>query len=103
MDVLQFKTPPLIWSIIELTRKVHGASVMTRQGATRGQIAGPMKLWGSVGDGVFEAARSLDPLRSAQLLRSAVNTDRRSKSGIGNDVRSLEALTVLVADTMGRG
>ncbi len=103
IEVSQVSTTPMMWSVIELLRKVHAASVLMRQGVSRGQLAGPLKLWGSVGDGIIAAGKLLEPAQAAQLLRQAVQTDRRTKSGFGNDVRSLESLTVLVADTMGRG
>lgn len=103
IDISQVQTAPMMWSVIDLARKLHGASAMLAQGAGRGQISGPMKLWGTVGEAVLQAAGRLTPGQAAQVLRQAVNTDRRTKSGIGDETRSLEALTVSVADTMSRG
>ena len=103
IEVSQVQTTPMMWSVVDLLRKVHAASAGLRQGMSKGQLFKPLKLWGSVGDAIMNAAKQLEPAEAAQLLRQAVQADRRIKSGFGNDVRSLEALTVFVADTMGRG
>lgn len=103
MDISQVDSVPLMWSVIDLMRKVHGASALIRQGAGFGEISKTYRLWGPAAQRVMDVARALEPDEAAQLLRLAIETDRRSKSGTGDDVRSLEALSVLVADTMGRG
>lgn len=103
MDISQAAPQQLMWSVIDLAKQVHGASAMLRQGASYGEITKYYKLWGPSAGRIMDVARALELDEAAQLLRTAIETDRRSKSGTGDDVRSLEALSVLVADTMGRG
>jgi len=101
MEVSQAAPQQLMWAVIDILRKVHSAGELQKQGVPRGMIVKDLRLFGAVGNMAMDHGRRLDAQQSAQLLREAIETDRRNKSGVGDNVRSLEALSVLVADTMG--
>lgn len=89
----------LSWSLVDLARKLHAASRLIRQGMNPGLINKHLKLWGHGANLVHSAARSGSPTRFAQLLREAILTDRRIKSG-HHPRRTLEGLIVLLADSV---
>ena len=91
----------ITWSISDLLRKLHTASQLLRRGASSGQVVREIRLWGTESDAVMNAARRLEPQRIAQLLREFLNADRRTKTGIGKAARTLEAMAVQIADTLG--
>lgn len=91
------------WSIMDLMRKLHGASQLLEQGQQPFQINKQLKLWGDSAQVILGAARRLSPQAAADLLDRAVKMDRNNKSGVGNPQRSLEVLAMEIADTIGRG
>jgi len=100
MDVSKQDVVPLTWSAGDFLRKVHAASVGIRQGIPSNALFGQLKLWGNSGQAVIDWGRRLEPSAVAQLLQAAVDADRRSKSGLGEPVRNLEALMVTIADSV---
>ena len=100
-QVSQAPAELLFWSLMDLARKLHAASRLLREGQSPGAIRGPLRLFGESELLILGAARALEPARAAQLLHAAVDADRRRKWGIGDEARSLEALTVQIADTIG--
>jgi DNA polymerase-3 subunit delta len=88
------------WAVTDFVRKLHAGSQLFRRGVDSGRVAKEIKLWGEGRNRILSLAGSIDPARLAQLLRTCIETDWRSKSGIGQGPRSLEALTVLVTDSM---
>jgi DNA polymerase-3 subunit delta len=92
---------PVTWTILDVLRRVHGAARLMAEGVPAGAVAGRLNLkWGEPKDEILAAARHLGADAAAQLLQHAVTTDMRTKSGFGDPVRTLEALTVLVTDTL---
>ena len=69
-------------------------------GMPAGAIAKELKLWGPDRDVILRLANRIEPARLAQLLRSAIDSDRRTKRGIGRPARTLEVLAVEIADTV---
>jgi DNA polymerase-3 subunit delta len=103
VDVSRHAAVPLMWSACELMRKVHAASRLIRQGVPSGSLFGALKLWGGSGNAVIEWGQRLSPDQAAQLLQAAIDADRRSKSGLGEPQRNLEALMVTIADEVHSG
>ncbi len=86
------------WSVLELVRKVHDASLMRAAGEGDSAIAKALKLWGESLSAVLTASHRVSPVRAAQLLQSAIAADRRMKNGQSPDPeRALEALSVQIA------
>ncbi|MHC4909871.1 MAG: DNA polymerase III subunit delta [Planctomycetota bacterium] len=89
------------WAITDLLRKLHAASRLLEEGTPPTAVSKSLRLFGDSQRLILGAARRRSPARYAQLLRAAIETDWRTKRGIGDPVRSLEALSVSVADTIG--
>lgn len=98
---LRVDAVPIHWAVCDLLRKLHAAARMTEQGSGPSEISSALKLWGAEKDIILRLARGGDADRFAQLLQQALETDRKVKSGLANDVRSLEGLVVIVADSIG--
>ena len=89
-----------MWAITDLLRRLHTAAQLLRQGQDPPAVARDLRLWGDTRNAILTAARRTDPSRFAQLLQAAIDADQRTKSGFGKASRNLEALTVLVTDTI---
>jgi DNA polymerase III subunit delta len=100
MDISRQPTELITWAICDLLRKLHTASQLVQQGVNTGAIIGKLKLFGESKDAIMTAARRCEPARFAAMLDLAVRTDQRNKSGTGDPIRSLEALTLQIADSM---
>jgi DNA polymerase-3 subunit delta len=88
------------WAVTDLVRKLHTASHLSREGVDDQAIARELRLWGDSRRQVLGGARRATPRALAQLLQECIDTDRRAKRGVGAPLRSLEALTVRVTDTI---
>ena len=100
LDISQVEKVVIMWAIADLIRKLHAGAQLARQGAPSSAIAGQLRLFGSARNAILEAVRREDPGVFAQLLRDALNTDRKVKTGLADAERSLEGLTVLLTDTI---
>jgi len=93
----------LVWSTIDLVRKMHDAAALAAQGESDGAIAKQLKLWGDGAAVVLRCARSVPLARAAALLQAAVAADRRMKRGLSPEPsRAIEALAVQVSAGFGR-
>lgn len=101
MDVSRHNEVPLMWGVIDLTRKLYASSKLMRQGMDDYTVAQQIGLWGESRGPILRAAKKIDSHQLAQLLRNAVMTDKKNKSGMANPRRSLEVLTMHIADTIG--
>jgi DNA polymerase-3 subunit delta len=100
LDVSRLDGVVVMWAIADLLRKMHAASRLIRQGVREAAFVRPMRLAWAPGDRILEAARRADPERIAQLLHETVSADHRWRSGRGDQRRNLEAVTLLVTDTI---
>ncbi len=100
LEVSQLDEVLPMWAITDLLRRLHTAAQLLRQKQAPPAVARDLRLWGDTGNAILSAARRTDPKRFAQLLQAAIDADQRSKSGFGKASRNLEALTVLVTDTI---
>lgn len=92
---------PVGWALTDLARKLHAAARLRDQGATERDVAQHLRLWGPSARSVPAVAARVGAPRLAALLETCVERDRLNKRGHGRPMRSLEALTVLVSDTIG--
>jgi DNA polymerase-3 subunit delta len=90
----------LNWAVADLLRRLHLMAQLLRQGVRLESRRGELRLFGPEGDRMIALARS-GPARFARLLRQAIESDHRTKSGRGDGRRNLEVLTVRVADSIG--
>lgn len=103
LDVSRQPATLVSYALVDLARKVHGASRAMKQGARREQVLGmkALRLWGSSGHAIVDAAQRTDPEKALGLLRAAVRGDHRSKSGFGEPERTLEMVVLEFAQTLG--
>jgi DNA polymerase III delta subunit len=88
----------ITWAIGDLLSKLHGASVMLRNGANTGEVCRERKIFGPARDSLLAVARRQDPGQLALLMSEVAKADVRTRSGYGNARRTLEGLTVRLAD-----
>ncbi len=101
IEISQAPEQLLIWSIVDLSRKIHDAARLLAEGESEGVVAKQVKLWGPSQGPTLRAARGLGPLRAARLLREAIDLDRRSKSGLAGELpRTLEAFALAMTETL---
>lgn len=91
------QTVVTMWACMDLCRKLHVASQAISQGQSPGAVASTLKLWGPSRDAILATAQRLHPVTASRLLSMAVETDRKSKSGLGQTDRLLERLTLQIA------
>ncbi|MEY5033592.1 MAG: putative polymerase delta subunit [Planctomycetota bacterium] len=102
IEISQAPEQLILWSIVDLARKLHDASRLLADGAPEGVVAKQVKLWGPSMAPTLRAAKSLGPARSARLFREAIDLDRRSKSGLAGELpRTLEAFASGMSRTLG--
>jgi DNA polymerase-3 subunit delta len=103
VEISQGPEQLILWSLVDLARKMHDAARMLAEGADDPSIARQVKLWGPSQAPTLRAARRLGPARAARLFDDAVDLDRRSKSGLAGDLpRTLEGFVARVAAEIGR-
>jgi DNA polymerase-3 subunit delta len=100
VEISQVDPVLISWAVSDLLRKLHTVAQLSRQGGAVRSLSKPLRLWGPTGDRIMEVARRADPGVFARLLDRAVKTDLANKTGRGEPVRNLEALTLQVTDTI---
>lgn len=93
------RQPPTLvsYALVDLSRKVHGAARGMRQGMSAWDLARPLRLWGPSKDAILDAARNLSPARALGLMRFCIDADARQKTGLGEQVRTLERMAVTLS------
>ena len=95
IEISQAPEQLIIWSLVDLARKLHDASRLLAEGAPEQGVSRQVKLWGPSAAPTLRAARALGPRGAARLFDGAVDLDRRSKSGLAGELpRTLEAFVV---------
>jgi DNA polymerase III delta subunit len=101
IEISQAPEQLILWSIVDLARKLHDSSRLLAEGAAEGVVARQVKLWGASMAPTLRAARMLGPARAAHLFREAIDLDRRSKSGLAGELpRTLEAFASGMSRTL---
>ncbi|MEY3021691.1 MAG: hypothetical protein RIS86_889 [Planctomycetota bacterium] len=92
VEISQAPEQLILWSLVDLARKLHDAARMLADGAPDAAVAKQVRLWGPSQAPTLGAARALGPRAAARLFHDAVDLDRRSKSGLAGELpRTLEA------------
>ncbi|MFM9995393.1 MAG: DNA polymerase III subunit delta [Phycisphaerales bacterium] len=85
------------WACVDLARKLHGAARGLEAGMNPGQLRVPLRLWGPSEQAILGAAQRVRPADAAALLREAVESDVRQKTGASDPERALEVLALRFA------
>ena len=101
LEVSRLDKALVMWAISDLLRRLHMAARIVRQGESLHAYFKQLRLFGPEAKRMIEIAQRSEPSRLAKLLHLTVQTDQRNKSGIGDPLRNLEALTLQVTDTIG--
>ncbi len=83
----------LSYALTDLCWKMHAAHRLLKSGSSEKHIASELRIWGSGGREIFNAARRLSPQTSARLLDRCLDVDLRNRSSLGEPQRSLERVT----------
>ncbi|MEM1353634.1 MAG: DNA polymerase III subunit delta [Planctomycetota bacterium] len=89
---------PVMWSVIDLARKLAVASAMKRAGENESAITKAAKVWGPQVRPFMDVVRRLEPTEAAGMLVAALRADARTKTGLGNGRGNLEAICVTLTD-----
>ena len=103
LEVSQAPEQMVIWSMVELARKLHDAARLLSQGEPDFAVGKTLKLWGPAQALILKAARRLSPQRAEELFRTAVGIDVGIRRGVTRDVpRRLQSFTVELTDELTR-
>ena len=80
----------IMWSLIDLLRKLHAASAMLRAGFSTGDVARQQRLFGAGRDGDLGLARSADPAHWSAMLRDTLRRQHAIRSGYGRSEHFLK-------------
>lgn len=97
IDVSRNPVQPVIYSVIDLARKIHGCSAASRAGINPREIFSALKLWGPSGEAIMERGRAIPPPAARALFRDCVEADARLKTGRGEGDLTLERLAIRFA------
>ncbi len=100
IDISQAPRELIMWSMVDLVRKLHTAACLLAQGASPFEAKKQAKMWGPASDAMLESARRQSPRTLAHLLRRALRLDERSKTGLASSDATLEGLAVTLADML---
>ncbi len=98
LDVSHHPPTLVFFAMTDLAKKLHACAHAARSGANFYQIRGPLKLFGSGAERIFETAKRLPPGACRRVLRSCLTMTQRDRTGLGDAARSLERLAVEFAD-----
>lgn len=98
IDLAGHDPVPVMWAVIDLTRKLAVASAMKRAGESESEIARVCKVWGSQIRPFMDVVRGVDPAAAAGMLLGALRADARTKTGLGSARLNLEAICVTLTD-----
>lgn len=86
----------LMWSVVDLTRRLSAAATMFSSGANNSEVRASLKLFGDGGNALMTIAKRRTPTQLADLFTEAVAVDARMRSGMLDGRRGLELLTLRV-------
>ncbi len=96
LDVSKQPRELLMWSVVDLTRRLSAAASMIACGLSSGEIRKSLKLFGDGGNRMLTVAKRRTPAQLADLFTEAVAVDARTRSGFLDGRRGLEVLTLRV-------
>ncbi len=96
LDVSRQPRELLMWSVVDLTRRLSAASSMLQGGNSPAEIRKSLKLFGDGGNRILSIAKQRTPSQLADLFTEAVAVDARTRSGLLDGRRGLELLALRV-------
>ncbi|MDP6541546.1 MAG: DNA polymerase III subunit delta [Phycisphaerales bacterium] len=96
IDISRQPRELLVWSVVDLSRRLAAASAMHASGSSAGDIRRSLKLFGSVGDRVIAVAKRRSPNELANLFTDSVAMDAKMRSGKLDSRRGVELLALQV-------
>lgn len=99
IDLAGHDPVPVTWAVIDLCRKLSVAWAMKASGQSDQAISKAMRLWGGQVRPFMDVVRKLDAASATRLMQLSLESDARTKSGLGQARRNLEALCVSLADS----
>ncbi len=96
LDVSRQPKELLMWSVVDLTRRLSAAATMFTNGATANDVRKSLKLFGDGGNRLMTVAKHRTPEQLANLFTDAVAIDARTRSGTLDSRRGLESLALMV-------
>lgn len=90
----------VLWSLVDLLRKLHAASAMLRSGCSTNDIARQQRLFGAGRDRILALARAGEPATWSTLLRDTLRRQHSIRTGYGRSERTLEGITIRIADRL---
>lgn len=100
LDVSREPAQKIAYSVLDLARKLHGATAALKAGANPQEVASKMKLWGPSRDAVLGFARNGSPTRTLAALRASVTLDKRAKSGFCDAETAVEGMVLALSQTI---
>lgn len=98
LDLAGHDPVPVMWAAMDLCRKLAVAWAMRASGESEQAVGKAMRLWGPQVRPFMDVVRRLDGPTATTLLQTALRADARTKRGLGQARRNLEALCVTLAD-----
>ncbi|MFO0827851.1 MAG: DNA polymerase III subunit delta [Phycisphaerales bacterium] len=103
LDVGRVPEQLVVWSTVELVRKIHEVSRRLAQGEGEESVAKAVGLWGPTRGAILRLGRKLQPAVAARLLEAAIGLDLNARRGVTRDlVRRLQGFSVELTDSFGR-
>lgn len=96
LDVSKQPRELLMWSVVDLTRRLSAASNLFDCGVSSGEVRKSLKLFGESGNRILTVAKKKTSHTFANLFTDAVAIDARTRSGMLDGRRGLETLTIRV-------
>ena len=96
LDVSRQPKELLLWSVVDLTRRLSAASSMIASGVSDSQVRSSLKLFGDGGNRMIATAKKKSPKRLTTLFTHAVSVESKTKSGLLDPRRGLESRTIQV-------
>ena len=90
----------LMWSIVDLTRRLNATSELLDSGRSQSEIRKSLKLFGPSGDSIIAKARTHKTSELTELFTQAVAIDVKTRSGMLEGEHGLEQLTVHVCEQL---
>ena len=100
VEVSRAPTVLIRFAFVDLAKKLAGVSAAVAAGESPMAASKAEKLWGDAQRRVVTAATPERAGTFAALFREAVDADVRGKTGRGDEIRALEALSVRFADVL---
>jgi len=96
IDISRQPRELLVWSVVDLSRRLAAASAMLASGSTANDIRRSLKLFGNSGDRVIAVAKRRSPSILANVFTDAVAMDAKMRSGKLDSRRGVEILALRV-------